>query len=267
MFTCKIVPNLNQFVKMRTSKLLFLTAFSLFFSVLTYAQSVDEIIDKYLAQTGGKDKWIALKSVKSTGKIKVQGMELPFTQIQKVPNKQFTVAEVQGMKFYQGCFDGTTGWNTNQMTMKAEKMEAEDSENMKDQSELLDPFINYAARGYKVSLEGKETVEGTECYKIKLIRKPIKVEGKEEENSSFYFFDKENAVPILVRNTIKKGPGKGIVSEVLMSDYQEVNGLFFPFSITQRAMGQPGGATIAIEKVEVNVDVDDAIFALPVDKK
>jgi outer membrane lipoprotein-sorting protein len=251
---------------MKTMKVLSMAAVALLISVASYAQTADEVIAKYLENTGGKAKWEALKSVKTTGKIKVQGMELPVTIAQKAPNKQMTLAEFQGMKFYQNCFDGTTGWNTNQMTMKAEKMEAEDSENMKDQSELLDPFINYAARGYKVSLEGKETVEGTECFKIKLVRKPLKVEGKDEENSSFYFFDTQNYVPILVQSTIRKGPAKGMVSETVMSDYQEVNGLFFPFAIIQRAKGQPGGAAIVIEKVEVNVDMDDKQFAMPEEK-
>ncbi len=251
---------------MKTNKFLSLTLIALFISAFSYAQTVDEVIDKYLANTGGKDKWLALKSVKTTAKLKMQGMELPLTIVQKAPNMQMTMAEVQGMKFYQGCYDGTTMWGTNQMTMKAEKSEAEDSENMKDQSELLDPFINYAARGYKVALEGKETIEGTECFKIKLTRKPIKVEGKEEENTSVYFFDAQNYVPIVIQTTVKKGPGKGMVSETLLSDYQEVNGLFFAFSMTMRAKGQPNGQNVVIEKIETDIPVDNAIFAMPAEK-
>jgi outer membrane lipoprotein-sorting protein len=251
---------------MKTVKVLSMAALTLLISVVSYAQTADEVIAKYLETTGGKAKWEALKSVKTTAKIKMQGMELPLTIAQKAPNKMMTVAEFQGMKFYQGCFDGTTMWGTNQMTMKAEKSEAEDSENMKDQSELLDPFINYAARGYKVALEGKETIEGAECFKIKLTRKPIKVEGKEEENSSYYFFDTQNYVPIVVQTTVRKGPGKGMVSESVMSDYQEVNGLMFPFSMTVRAKGQPGGQTIVIEKIETNVDLADTLFVMPAEK-
>ncbi len=251
---------------MKTMKVLSVVALALLMSVASYAQTADEVIAKYLETTGGKAKWEALKSVKTTAKIKMQGMELPLVIAQKAPNKMMTVAEFQGMKFYQGCFDGTTMWGTNQMTMKAEKSEAEESENMKDQSELLDPFINYAARGYKVTLEGKETIEGAECFKIKLTRKPVKVEGKEEENSSVYFFDTQNYVPIVVQTTIKKGPGKGMISETLMSDYQEVNGLMFPFSMTQRAKGQKDGQNIVIEKVETNIDLDDAMFMMPAEK-
>ncbi len=247
-------------------KVLSMAALALLISVASYAQTADEIIAKYLENTGGKAKWEALKTVRMTAKVKAGAMELPLVMAQKAPNKVMSVAEFQGMKFYQGCFDGTTMWGTNQMTMKAEKSEAEESENMKDQSELLDPFINYAARGYKVALEGKETIEGAECFKIKLTRKPVKVEGKEEENSSVYFFDAQNYVPIVVQTTVKKGQGKGMVMETVMSDYQEVNGLMFPFSMMQRAKGQPGGQAITIEKVETNIDLADALFAMPAEK-
>jgi outer membrane lipoprotein-sorting protein len=249
---------------MKTTKVLSMAALALLISVVSYAQTADEVIAKYLENTGGKAKWEALKSVKMVAKVKMGAMELPLTINQKAPNKMMTVAEFQGMKFYQGCFDGTTMWGTNQMTMKAEKSETEDS--MKDQSELLDPFINYAARGYKVAFEGKETMEGAECFKIKLTRKPIKVEGKEEENSSVYFFDAQNYVPIVVQTTVRKGPGKGMVQESVMSDYQEVNGLMFPFSLTVRAKGQPSGQTITIDKIETNVDLDDAMFVMPAEK-
>jgi len=46
-----------------------------------------------------------------------------------------------------------------------------------------------------------------------------------------------------------------------MSDYQEVEGLYFPFSITEKAKGQPQGQAINIIKVELNPTLDPAAFA------
>ena len=40
-----------------------------------------------------------------------------------------------------------------------------------------------------------------------------------------------------------------MMSEVTMSDYDEVDGLYFPFSMTQGVKGQPG-APISISKIE-----------------
>lgn len=250
---------------MKTIKTIALTAMMALVVMAAQAQTADEIIDKYLTNIGGKDKIKAVTSIKMTGKVKVQGMDLPMTQLAKAPNKTKISVSVQGMTIVFQAFDGTTAWASNQMTMKPEKSEAEDSEIMKQEAEILDPFIDYAARGFKVALEGKETVEGTECFKVKLTKKPIKIDGKDEENSSYYFFDTQNYVPIVVRSFAKKGPMKGKASDMVMSDYQEVNGLYFPFSMTQKADGQTF-MTIVVEKAETNVEIADSEFAMPTDK-
>jgi len=247
---------------MKMTRFFLLVAVTCFSFVTVQAQTVDEIIDKYLAQTGGKDKWMALQSVKMTGKAKAQGMDIPVTMYTKAHNKMKMVIAIQGKEIVQPAFDGTTAWSTNFMTMKPEKMTTEQSENMKDAAQIQDPFINYKEKGYKAELDGKETIEGTECYKIKLTRKPIKVEGKDEENVTYYFFSIADNVPILTRSTMKEGQGKGMVQETSMSDYQEVNGLFMAFTITQKVNGQAVFSMTA-EKFETNVAIDDKMFAYP----
>jgi len=232
------------------------------------AQTVDEILDKYFENTGGKAKWEALQGIKYTGKLKVQTMELPMAMIELKDGRQSTSASVQGMEFRQEVYDGSTLWGTNQMTMKAEKSDAETTENFKLElgNDFPSPFLNYKKKGYKVELLGKETVDGAETFKMKLTKKPIKVDGKESENVEFYFFDTENYVPLITESEVKSGPGKGMVGQNKMSDYQDAGGLLFPFTITQGAKGQPGESTIVITAIELNPKVDAAAFAFPVEK-
>lgn len=193
-------------------------------------------------------------------------MDIPFSQIQTSTGKQKMAYTFQGKEIVSPSFDGKEGWSTNFMTMKAEKMEAEDSENMRrEMGDFPDPFIDYAKKGYKVALLGEETVEGAVCFKIQLTRKPELVDGKEVENTDTYYFDKENYVPIVQKSVINKGEGKGTVIETVFSDYQEVNGLMFPFSITQKANGQVA-AGIVMEKYELDVAVNDSEFAFPESK-
>jgi hypothetical protein len=252
---------------MKKIKTLAISAFFALTAVASQAQTVDEILTKYFANTGGKEKWAAIKSIKMTGKVKAQAMELPVVLLQGADGKTKMSANFQGKEFVQMAFDGTTAWSTNQMTMKAEKMEGEDAENIKQDAvaDFPDPFIDYKVKGYKVELEGKETVEGTECFKIKLTKKPQKVEGKEEENVVTYFFDTQNYVPIMSRTMVKKGQMKGMSQESLFSDYQEVNGLMFPFTISYRMNGQTG-QSITMEKIETNVTLDPKDFAFPESK-
>jgi len=230
------------------------------------AQSADEILAKYFENTGGVAKWQSLQGIKMSAKLTQMGMEIPLTMIQLRDGRQATIATFQGKEIKQGMYDGSTLWSTNFMTMKAEKSDAESTENFKIQTaDFPDPFLDYQKKGYKVELLGKETVEGTECFKIKLTKKPVKVDGKPEDNISIYYFDTNDYVPVMVESEIKSGQGKGMTSQQKMSDYTEVNGMLFPFTMTQGIKGGPG-QPITITAIELNPKAEAAVFAFPTDK-
>jgi outer membrane lipoprotein-sorting protein len=237
--------------------------FILALSLPVQAQTADEIINNYFENIGGLDNLKALKGVKMTAKMNQQGMEFPLEITQLSDGRQVTSVNFQGKEIKQGVFDGETLWGTNFMTMKAEKSDAETTENFKlNTNDFPDSFVDYKEKGYAVELVGKETIDGTEAFKIKLVKEPITVDGKKEEDVSFYFFDSENFVPIAMQSEIKSGPAKGMIQEITFSDYQDVDGIYFPFSMTQGVKGQPG-APITIEKIELNPTVEASIFVFP----
>ena len=88
--------------------------------------------------------------------------------------------------------------------------------------------------------------------------------GKEEENIDMYFFDTENYVPIAVESIVKSGPAKGATSQTLMSDYQEIDGLYIPFSHIEKFNGQIS-LEMVYKEVELNNKVDENIFKMPVE--
>lgn len=230
------------------------------------AQTADEIIAKYFENTGGIEKWKAIQGIKISAKVNQGGMEIPLEIVQLKDGRQMTTITFQGKEIKQGVFDGSSLWSTNFMTMKAEKSDAETTENFKvDLGEFPDPFLNYKDRGLKVELLGKENVEGSETFKIKLTKKPIKVDGKETDNVSFYYFDAENFIPLMVESEINSGQAKGMISQNKMSDYQEVGGLMMPFSMAQGIKGQASQA-LTITNIELNPKVEASAFAIPADK-
>ena len=232
---------------------------------LTLAQDLDEILDNYFENTGGRAQWEALEGIKMTAKINQMGMEIPLEIIQLKSGKQMTVINFQGQQIKQGVFDGQVLWSINMMTQKAEKSDQETTDNIKrEMGDFPDPFLNYQAKGYTAELLGTEEIDGAECYKIKLTKKPLIVDGQEVDNVSFYYFDMDNFVPIAVQSEIKAGPAKGQMSEVKMSDYQEVSGYYFPFSMIQGLKGQEGQA-ITFDQIEVNPQVEEAEFVFPED--
>jgi len=233
-----------------------------FFSVLialcafvaVQAQTADDILAKYFEATGGLKKWAELKSSKMTGVMSMQGMEFPGTIYSAAPNKQKVEVSVQGQNIVQ-AYDGETAWWINPFAnaLEAQKMPAEMSEEMVKQK-FESEFINYKDKGHTVELEGKETIEGTEAWKIKLTKKGGDVE--------YHFFDTEYNVPIMMRTAISNGPMKGQNADTFMSDYQEVEGMMFPFFIESKVGGE-SAQKITIKTVELNGKYDDAFFAFP----
>ena len=241
---------------------LFLVAIVSLLTISLNAQSVDEIVGNYLENTGGAENWENVKGVRMNASINQMGMEIPIEMVQ-LKDKMYTKISIQGQEIKQAVFDGETLWSTNFMSMKAEKSDQEDVDNVKNElAEFPDPFLNYKDKGFTVELMGTETVEGSDVYKIKLTKKPMVVDGEEVPNVSIYYFDSENFVPIMVHEEVMSGPGKGMIMESKMSDYQEVEGLYFPFSMTQGVKDQPG-QPITIESIELNPSIDDSEFNFP----
>ena len=222
--------------------------------------------NNYFENTGGKAQWESLQGIKMMAKVNQMGMEIPIEIVQLKSGKQMTVINFQGQQMKQGVFDGEVLWNINMMTQKAEKSDQETTDNVKREvkGEFPDPFLNYKEKGYTAELLGTEEMDGAECFKIKLTKKPLIIDGKEVENVSFYFFDTENYVPLVIHSEIKSGQFKGQISEIKMSDYQEVGGLYFPFSMVQGVKDQEG-QTISLDEIILNPEIDPAAFAFPED--
>jgi len=227
------------------------------------AQTVDEIIDNYFENTGGVENWEKIEGIKMNAKVNQGGMEIPIEIVQLKSGKMMTTINFQGQSIKQGVFDGEVLWSTNFMTQKAEKSDEESTNMVKNEmNQFPDPFLNYKEKGFTAELVGTENVDGSETFKIKLTTTPNIIEGKEVPSIAYYFFDNENFVPIQVQEEIKVGPGKGMVSEIKLSDYQEAGGIYMPFSMTQGVKGQPG-APINMDKIEINPTIDDSEFAFP----
>jgi hypothetical protein len=218
----------------------------LFTSLTVSAQTADEIINKYFENIGGKEKLSKINGFKMNLVSNYNGMEIPIEIFNDKTGKMYVKVNFQGKEITQLAFDGKTGWSTNFMTMKPEKLDS-------------DPFYNYKDKGYKVEFLGKETKEGTECFKIKLTKTPITVAGKKEENVVFYYFDAENYVPIMTESEVKEGPAKGQMSTSTMGDYQEVDGMFFPFTMNQ------GGQEMTVKSISINPTVDAKAFEMKVE--
>ncbi len=239
----------------------FLLLFSILLVNYLSAQTADEIIDNYLENIGGKEKLSQIKALKIQAKAMQQGMEIPVEIIMTADGKQYISAEIQGKKIVQIAYDGETAWHTNFMNMEPEKSDSETAQNLKKnlKGEFPNPFFNYKDKGFKVEYKGKEEIEGVETYKIKLTEHPVTMDGKEVSKVVYYYFDTENYVPIVAEEEIKKGQFKGAKVQQIFSDFQEVDGIYFPFSTAQKFNGMTG-SEVKMVKIEINPEIDESIF-------
>ena len=232
-------------------------------AVPVQAQSVDEILNNYFENTGGLEQWKSLEGIKMMAKVNQGGMEIPLEIVQLKDGRQMTTITFQGKEFKQGVFDGEVLWGHNFMSMKAEKSDAEATANFKlNTNDFPDSFIDYKEKGYTIEFMGTEEIEGTETYKLKLIKEPLTIDGNEEQDVSFYFFATENFVPLAVQTEIKSGQAKGMTQEITFSDYQEVDGLYLAFSMTTGLKGGPSNP-MSFDSIELNPTVEDTSFAFP----
>jgi hypothetical protein len=87
-----------------------------------------------------------------------------------------------------------------------------------------------------------------------------------------YYLDAEYFVPIMITRTGIGGmPGGGrgrgntpSEIQIIVSDYKEVGGLLIPHSMQTRRVGsERSPQSVTIETIELNVEIDDSVFALP----
>lgn len=222
--------------------------------------SVDDLIAKNLAARGGADKIKAVKSAKLTGKMMMgPGMEAPFVWEWKRPNSFRTEFVFQGMTGIQ-AYDGTTGWSVMPFLGKKdpEKMSEEEMKDIDEQADFDGPFVDSKEKGVTVEYLGKEPIEGTDAYKLKVTRKNGDVTN--------VYLDAESYLEI--KSTGKRTRrGQEFEFEASQGDYKKVGDVLFAHSMEFKPKGAPAGQTMTIEKIELNTEESADRFKMPEVKK
>jgi outer membrane lipoprotein-sorting protein len=220
------------------------------------AQTVDEIIAKHAEALGGLEKIRAVKTVRMTGKMTLgPGIEAPIVIDLKRPKAMRLDITLQGMVGTQ-AYDGTKGWTLMPFSGSTvpQQMAADEVKMAEEQADIDGPLVDYKAKGNTVELQGKETIEGSDAYKLKVTLKNGDVRT--------IYIDTEHFLQIKdeARRTIR---GSEVDTETILGDYKEVGGMMFPHSIDSGQKGSPQRQKLAVEKIELNVPIDDARFKMP----
>lgn len=220
---------------------------TLVFAQFAQAQTVDDVISKHIEAMGGKEKLLSLTTVKLSGSFNVQGTDVSIIITRKHLVGSRADISVMGTENYQivtadkgSVFMPIQGQSTPQDMP---------DDQLKMGQTLLDvqgPFLNYKEKGNSVTLAGKETVDGTECYKLN-------VTFKNGNKTDYYISTKDNRVyKTSTKLTIN---GEETDVETVYSNYkQNAGGYWFPYTTTS-SRGETN-----YDSIESNIAVDDSIF-------
>jgi len=138
-----------------------------------------------------------------------------------------------------------------------EPMPAEMAKELDDQADLEGVLVDYKAKGHQVELVGKDKVEGSDAFKLKVTKKNGDVE--------YHYLEAESYLPLRVeaKRTIR---GSEIETETTLGDYKEAGGFLWPHSFQSGAKGRPEKQSLTVEKIEINPVIDDARFKMPAAK-
>ncbi|WP_348263824.1 hypothetical protein P8935_04505 [Telmatobacter sp. DSM 110680] len=215
------------------------------------APTADEIVGKYVDAIGGKDAISKVKSVYTESSIAMMGGDNPSTTtlVDGVGFKNET--DFNGTKIVQ-CFTSKGGWSVNPMAGAASPTPMpEDIYNAgKGQINVGGPLYDYAAKGNKIELFGKDG----NAWKIKLTSK---------ENVETVFLIDSTSFLITAVKTKGKMQDQDVDITTKLSDYRKTDvGYMVPYAIDVDLGGQ-FNLTVTVKKVELNKTIDPAVFEMP----
>lgn len=219
--------------------------------------TLEEILAQNLEARGGQEAIDAIKTMRATGKMSMGPMEMPMQLEAREPGQIRMEFTMQGMTAIQ-AYDGKQAWQIMPFMGKPdpEAMGPDEAKQIKDNGDIKGDLINWKAKGHKVSLVGKETLEGTEVWKLKI--------DKASGDTVYAFLDAEYFLEIAQQAKVKV-QGQEMETSTTIGDYKEVAGVQMAHSVIVNAktpMGEMKQA-ITIDKVEVNVDFPADHFSMP----
>jgi len=219
------------------------------------AQTVEDIVRRYVEARGGAAKLRAVESLRFTGTMELPDVSSAFVLELKRPNRMRTEFVVQGQTGVR-AFDGERAWERLPLPGDEPRpMGPEEAAEARAQADVdLSPLVDSAAKGFAVELVGRDRLPGGEPWKLV-------VRGREGPPRTLHLDVRTHLVVQTIDMRSVDGKPVEMVTEV--SDYRPLGGLVFPHRIEVGPRGKPERQRLVIQNVEINPPIDASRFAMP----
>jgi outer membrane lipoprotein-sorting protein len=221
------------------------------------APTVDSLVAKNLQAKGGEAKLRAIQNMRMSGRVSVQGRELPMTIMAKRPNLMRQEMQIQEKRFIT-AFDGEKAWMINPMlgSETPQEVTGTQADMAKDQADFDGALVDWKTKGHTVEFVGTEDVGGVKTNKLKVTKK--------NGQTQYFFLDPESGIEVKTSTQVQQG-GNTMTIETELSDYRAVDGIMLPHALSTAINGAQT-ASITVDKIELNTSIDDSLFKMPVPK-
>ena len=243
---------------MKYKNIIFLCIFA--FSSIVYTQSQDTletdpvsitpkaVLNRYIFSIGGMDKFNSVidRTTVMTGT--AMGQPINIMIMQKYPDKLFQELQAGEVKqfLYYNSGNGTMKIGDEKINIEGKELERLSMDaNMRL---LLDP----ESYGVKMELLPNEVVDSVECLSIKFTL-PSGIRW-------FQYFSNDSGLKVKEIKEIQTKQGL-FEQETYFSDYREVSGLKFPFTLKQYFGIQE--IELSVTSIEINTGLEDKVFEVP----
>jgi outer membrane lipoprotein-sorting protein len=221
-------------------------------SVSLYAETAGEIADRIVFARGGRARMQSIQTEKMTGRIFSGDETGTFLMELKRPNKVRLEIELGGTKVTK-VYDGTTGWKISspeQLTLQ--KISESETKELIGEDGIDGPFLDYDKKSTQIDVLGKEMLGSSLVWKLRVKLK----DGRTE-----YYYVESTGYMVLVREECA-GKGEERVSRQFYRNFQRINSIPFPFTVTSEAGDGQEPVRLEFDNIELNVPEEDSRFNL-----
>jgi outer membrane lipoprotein-sorting protein len=217
------------------------------------AQSVDEIIAKYVVARGGENKIKAINSERLVGRISLNlGGDGPLTLQLQRPNKIRQEFQLNNQRFVR-VSNGTEGWSISPMVANgdAQSLSQNELQDLRLTNDIEGPLLGYQSKGNKIELVGRDKVQQKDAFKLKVMLASGKVR--------YDYIDAESFLEVKQELTIMS-QGREFATVATFHNFRNVGGVIFPFQIETEVPAAGVKQKITFDTIQINPSLDAAIF-------